>query len=137
MKRSSVAPSRFATVINCMDGRTQRQVNDWLRVRCGVDFVDTVTEPGPVRLLAGEKGPLVESIRNRVAISVERHGSRTVAIVAHHDCAGNPKPRDLQVRQLRRSVDLVQSWQPAVEVIGLWVGRDWRVRQVLAAGSPT
>ncbi|MFO7650113.1 MAG: carbonic anhydrase [bacterium] len=128
--------SKFATVINCMDGRTQLQVNDWLRSRCGVDHVDTITEPGPVCLLAGGNAPAIESIRNRVAISVERHGSRTVAVVAHHDCAGNPKPRTLQVQQLKRSVERVRSWQPAVEVVGLWVGRDWQVKQVVASGSP-
>ena len=72
----------FYTAINCMDGRVQQPVLDYLRERFGVDHVDMITEPGPNRILAeGEPAHLVESIVSRLRISVEQHGSVGVAIV--------------------------------------------------------
>jgi hypothetical protein len=112
-----------------MDGRTQLPVNQWLRARCRAEFVDTVTEPGPVHLLVEGNAAMIESIRSRVEISVVRHGSRTVAVVAHHDCAGNPVPMDLQLVQLRKAVDVVGSWFDRLEVLGLWLGEDWQVTE--------
>lgn len=127
-----MAEGRFATAINCMDGRTQLPVIDWLRREYGVDYVDSVTEPGPVCLLAGTPGsPALESVRGRVRISVEKHGSHQVAVVAHHDCAGNPLPKEQQLEQLRCSVETVRGWGLDAEVIGLWVGPDWQVERVL------
>jgi hypothetical protein len=122
---------RFVTAINCMDGRTQLPVSDWLRQRYGADYVDTITEPGPVRLLAdGVAVPTLDSIRQRVAISVEKHGSRHVAIVAHHDCAGNPESEAVQRRQLTAAQRTIESWGLGVGVDLLWLGEDWRVELV-------
>lgn len=117
----------FATVINCMDGRTQLPVNAFLKARYGVDYVDTVTEPGPEGILVGTGAPLMDSIRYRVAISVEKHGSKAVALVAHHDCAGNPVSPEQHKSQALRGLDVIQSWGFGVEVIALWVGPDWHV----------
>jgi carbonic anhydrase len=85
----------FATAINCMDGRVQGPVTEWIKKRYSVDFVDVITEPGPNNILARnlEKSS-VESIKKRVEISVRKHGSKLVAIVGHHDCAGNPAEKD-------------------------------------------
>ena len=44
----------FCTAINCMDGRTQLPVIEFLKDKFGVEFVDTITEPGPVRILADQ-----------------------------------------------------------------------------------
>ncbi|MEO0077968.1 MAG: carbonic anhydrase [candidate division WOR-3 bacterium] len=119
---------RFVTVINCMDGRTQIPVSEWLRQRYRADYVDTITEPGPDRILAaGQDEAAVVSIRSRVAISVEKHGSRLVAIVGHHDCAGNPVDKASHVRQLRLAADAVRAWGFPVEVLLLWVGENWQV----------
>ena len=61
----------FATAINCMDGRTQLPINQWMRNRYGVAYVDTVTEPGPIKILAEqEPDSAVESIKQRTDISV-------------------------------------------------------------------
>ncbi len=118
----------FATVINCMDGRTQLPVNEWMRNRYKVQFVDTITEPGPVRVLAEPNDPwLAESIRRRAVISVEKHGSQHLAIVAHADCAGNPLSQEKQLEQLRRACRIVQSWNLGVSIDLLWLGDDWHV----------
>ncbi len=125
------ADHKFAAAINCMDGRTQIPVIEWMRREYGVEYVDSITEPGPVRILAeaGDSSPAM-SILGRLAISAEQHGSRVVAVVAHADCAGNPKPESEQLAQLRSAIETVKVWRLAVEPVGLWIGEDWRVRRV-------
>ncbi|RKX75878.1 MAG: hypothetical protein DRP87_13470 [Spirochaetes bacterium] len=44
--------SRFCTVVNFMDGRVQLAVIKYLQRRFDVDYVDTITEPGPNLILA-------------------------------------------------------------------------------------
>ena len=74
------ASNIFATAINCMDGRTQLPVIEYMKSRYGVDYVDMVTEPGTNKILAenGDK-TTIESIKRRVKISVERHNSKQIA----------------------------------------------------------
>jgi hypothetical protein len=114
-----------------MDGRVQRAVYDWVTASAGVDYVDTVTEPGPDRILAGESSPLIDSIHNRVRVSVEEHGSRFVAVVSHGDCAGNPVSKAEHLTHLNAALDRVASWDFPVTIVGLWIdsGR-WQVEQV-------
>ena len=69
----------FCTAINCMDGRTQLPVIEFLRRQFDAAYVDSVTEPGPVRILADRADPAaVASIRRRVEISLHKHGSRGI-----------------------------------------------------------
>ncbi len=51
----STKNKKFATLINCMDGRVQLPVSRWIKKNFGVDFVDTITEPGPNGILANNK----------------------------------------------------------------------------------
>ena len=118
----------FATVINCMDGRVQEPVIAWMKNEYDVQYVDAVTEPGPICMLAGNADrAAVDSMRRRVDISVSKHGSQVVAIVAHHDCAGNPVCRDDQMLQLSAAIEAVNAWGFGVKVLGLWVDEDWHV----------
>lgn len=122
---------RFCTAINCMDGRTQVPVNDFMRRRFGAAYVDTITEPGPIRILAGqEDARLVESVLHRINISVEKHGSRAICVVGHHDCAGNPVDKTVQLDQVRQSIEMLRGRYPEVEIIGLWVDDQWVVEEV-------
>lgn len=114
----------FATAINCMDGRVQIPVIEWLKKQYGVDYVDMITEPGPERLLAEDKDQRsTESIRKRLEISVTRHNSNLVAIVGHQDCAGNPADKETQLKQISSAIGVVESWNFKVQIIGLWVGQ--------------
>ena len=114
-----------------MDGRVQEPVIAWIRKQYAVQYVDSVTEPGPIRILAdGIKPAAADSIRRRVDISVNSHGSRAIAVVAHYDCTGNPASREEQMRQLAVSVDIVQGWGYQVPVQGLWVDENWQVQAV-------
>lgn len=122
----------FATTINCMDGRTQLPVNNFLKTTFHVDFIDTITEPGPDKILAENTNTLIiENIKKRVLISTEKHGSKLIAIVAHDDCAGNPVDRQIHLEHLKKSRDTIVSWNlPDVNVITLWVDENWQVHQI-------
>lgn len=120
----------FATAINCMDGRTQLPVNEWVKKQFGVDFVDTITEPGPDKILAAGSGKLFESIKNRVRISVEKHGSKNIVIVAHHDCAGNPVDEREHRRHLRKAAEHVEKWRFPAEISIVWVNERWQIEKI-------
>lgn len=121
----------FATVINCMDGRIQEPVINFLKKRFQVQYIDSITEPGPNGLLAEYKNiELVESIFNRLAISVEKHHSVGIAIVGHYDCAGNPKPKETQIDHIKLAIQKVQHVYPNYEIIGLWVDDTWKVHEL-------
>ena len=54
---------KFATAINCMDGRVQLPVINYLKDQYKIDYVDMITEPGPIKILSELKdNKLVESI---------------------------------------------------------------------------
>jgi hypothetical protein len=123
---------RFATAINCMDGRVQIPVIEWLKRQYGVDYVDMITEPGPERLLAEDKDRRgIQSLRKRLEISATRHNSKLVAIVGHHDCAGNPADKETQLKQISNAIKTVESWNFEVRVVGLWVDEKWEVQKVI------
>jgi len=121
----------FCTAINCMDGRVQDQVASHLRERFQATWVDTITAPGVVRLLAeGPAAPEVAGLVASAEISVLAHSSGGLAVVAHHDCAGNPVPAEVQCEQVRASVGFLRERFPLVTVVGLWVGADWTVEEL-------
>ncbi len=126
-----MASGTFSTAINCMDGRTQLAVTNFMKNKYGVDYVDMITEPGPVKALAENSDTAtIESVKRRVNISVRGHGSRAIAIAAHHDCAGNPVAKDVQLRQLADSVKTVAAWGFEVEFVKLWIDEKWQVQVI-------
>ncbi|HHI02777.1 MAG TPA: hypothetical protein ENL22_04595 [candidate division Zixibacteria bacterium] len=126
-----MAEGTFATAINCMDGRVQLPVIEYLKNKLGVDYVDMITEPGPIKYLAENNDKTtVESIRKRVEISAVKHGSKVVAIVGHDDCAGNPVERDIQLEQIKKSIELAKSWGFAVQLLSLYVNERWEVEEI-------
>jgi len=117
----------FGTAINCIDGRVQQPVIDFIKSRFKVDFVDMVTEPGPDKLLSENSAPAdVESVKERVELSVTKHMSRIVVIAGHHDCAANQVGEEEHKRQIARAVENVRAWGLEAEVRGLWVDENWK-----------
>ncbi|MEA1933212.1 MAG: carbonic anhydrase [Thermodesulfobacteriota bacterium] len=125
------ASNIFVTAINCMDGRVQLPVIEYMKSRYGLDYVDMVTEPGPNKILAenGDK-TTIESIKKRVKISIERHNSKQIAIVGHHDCAGNPADKETQTTHIISAIKTVKSWGLNVQIIGLWVDENRVVSEI-------
>ncbi len=125
---------KFATAINCMDGRVQLPVINWLRENLSVDYVDMITEPGPDKILAEGSAATQDSIKARVLISVNKHGSDTILIAAHHDCAGNPVARAQHEAHVRQSVIRIHSWNlPVKRIFGAWIGENWKVEIIEAS----
>lgn len=121
----------FCTAINCMDGRVQIPVISYLKSRFKVDYVDVVSEAGPNRILAdGADEFLLESIWKRVEISITKHHSKGIAVVGHHDCAGNPVDESDQQQHTAAAVQRVRDRFGSTEVIGIWVDRNWEVSEL-------
>jgi hypothetical protein len=120
---------KFATAINCMDGRVQDAVKDYMKENYSVDWVDQVTEPGPNKILCECQEcdkPVIDDIKKRVDISVNHHGSKVIAIVGHFGCAGNPAEKEEQIGQLKECKKVVEGFGFPAEVILLWVEGDWK-----------
>ncbi len=132
LRKGNMAHGKFGTAINCMDGRTQFPVSNWMKEQYDLDYIDTITEPGPDKILASGQGWLVESIKSRLMISVKAHGSKTVAIIAHFDCAGNPVDKEQHLSDVIKSIQTIRSWNlPLEKIIGLWVNEEWGVEVII------
>jgi carbonic anhydrase len=122
---------KFVMAINCMDGRTQIPVIEWLKKEYGANYVDVITEPGPNKILAENKDRFyIDSIKRRVEISVKKHHSKVIAIIGHYDCARNPVAKEIQLTQIKDSIKAIKSWRFDVHVVGLWVDENWQVSKV-------
>ncbi|MGZ3602969.1 MAG: carbonic anhydrase, partial [Ktedonobacterales bacterium] len=75
-----MATGIFGTAINCIDGRAQGPVADWVKVNGNVQYVDMITEPGADKALAQSSPSRIESIKQSVLISVNAHKSSIIAI---------------------------------------------------------
>ena len=120
---------KFGTVLLCMDGRPQRKVADYLTTSFGVRNLDTITTAGLVRHMAEHTDQTATLLAN-VDISIEKHGSRQIAVVAHHDCAGNPASDKAQKQQVATATTRLSDLYPDAEVIGLWLSEQWIVERV-------
>ncbi|WP_163527672.1 carbonic anhydrase [Halobacillus ihumii] len=125
-----MSDSKFATAINCMDGRVQQPVFEWMKEQFSVEYIDMITEAGPNKVLLEGTEREVESIQSRVQVSYEAHGSEVVAIVGHYGCAGNPVPKDELFGQIEKSVEKIKNWGLEVKVLGLYVNENWEVEVV-------
>jgi hypothetical protein len=121
----------FCAAVNCMDGRVQDPIVRYLSGRFGVRYVDMITEAGPAGVLAAEpESTRAREIYRKVRISIDAHGSRGLAIVAHDDCAGNSKSRDGQMEDLRGSANALRGRFPGMVVVALWVEDGGAVTEV-------
>jgi hypothetical protein len=120
----------FATSIHCMDGRIQEPLIHFIKSRYNIKYIDTITEPGPCKILSQNiESTLIESIDNRVSISLNKHGSNMIFISGHHDCAGNPVSEDIQIQQIIECEKILQSKYPDIKIVKLWIDEHWKVKE--------
>ena len=112
-----------------MDGRPQRKVADYLSTTFGVRHLDTITTAGLIKHIAEDTAQTANLFSN-LEISMKAHGSRQVAVVAHHDCAGNPVSDRVQRHQVAIALTRLAEAFPEVEVIGLWLNEQWIVERI-------
>src|SRR5262245_33591863 len=125
-----MASGTFGTAINCMDGRVQTPVADWVKTHHAVNWVDMITEAGADGVLAHGADQAIESIRRRVLVSVQAHGSRVVAIAGHEGCAGNAVSREQHYADIQRAMGVVAGWGLPIQIVGLFVS-EWGVVEVV------
>jgi len=114
-----------------MDGRTQLPIINYIKTKFNVDYVDNITEPGPVKVIAEKSNDFqVQSIQQRVMLSQEKHGSKLLALVAHYDCTGNHVKKKEQIEQLRMSLRSIRLWGFRGKIVGLWVNENWQVEEI-------
>jgi len=121
---------KFATAINCIDGRTQIPVSEWIKKKYSVSYVDMVTEPGCDKVVCGTDHATIEKIKSKALISINAHKSSLVVIAGHQDCAGNPVSKMEHLTQIKKCLETIKSWNLHVETVGLWVNEKWEIEQV-------
>ena len=122
---------RFGTAINCIDGRTQEPVIEFMKQKYNIDGVDMVTFPGVDGVISNrENSDEITFIRNAVSISIEKHRSRIIAVVGHFDCAGNPGNREHHYADIQKAVNEVSSWSFHAQVVGLYVNDKKQIEEV-------
>ena len=121
----------FCTSIHCIDGRIQEPLIKHLKAKYGISYVDTITEPGPCKILAENVDKVsVASIMKRVEISAKMHDSKLIAVSGHYDCTGNPGDDALQKKQIEESISYLKRKFPALKIVGLWINSEWIVNIV-------
>ncbi|MFC1666990.1 carbonic anhydrase [Candidatus Omnitrophota bacterium] len=115
---------KFATAINCIDGRVQAPVIDFIRNNYDVYYVDMITTPGPDKLLSEYKDTHeIKSIKKKVWISYKKHDSELIFLVGHYDCAGNSCSEESHLQQIRKAMQNIKEWKTNSEFYGLWVDK--------------
>jgi hypothetical protein len=100
-----------------------------------VDYVDLITHAGADGFIASEPHAAERLLKPAVEISVQRHGSPVLALVAHYDCAANPASAEAHRDQLLQGLRVLQSWNLGVKLIGIWVNSEWQVEVVRTRGA--
>ena len=120
----------FYTAINCMDGRIQESVVNYIKKKYNVLFVDMITGAGPVKILSNKKTENLESIISYIDISLKKHKSKGIAIIAHCDCVGNPISDEEQKKLLQKSVVFLVKKYINIPICGLWVDKNRKVEKI-------
>jgi hypothetical protein len=121
----------FCTAINCIDGRIQLPVIEFLKVRFGTTYVDVLSEAGPAQLLAVRRDRrAAKLLLERLAFAIKAHDSMGIAIAAHHDCVATPADDDTQRYYVTRAVNFLAKRFNHLSVLGLWLDDGWSVHEV-------
>jgi hypothetical protein len=121
---------KFCTSIHCMDGRIQKPIIEHILKNYPHIYVDTITEPGPNKILAeGSDKNKIDSILERIFISVNAHGSNTLFVSGHYSCAGNPAEKEAQLDQIKQSISFLKDKYPQLTYVPLWIDEEWTVHE--------
>ena len=121
----------FITAINCIDGRIQEPVTEFVMTKFRADYVDLITEPGADKILSDNKAlDIIESVKRRTLVSIEKHKSKVVIITGHHDCAANLVEKEEHYRQIKKAVQNVKEWALEFDVYGVWVDENWEAELI-------
>ncbi|MDD3374415.1 MAG: hypothetical protein PHY73_01660 [Candidatus Omnitrophica bacterium] len=114
-----------ATCLNCMDGRVQLPVLNWIQEKYNIDFVDVITEAGMDGVIASQEN--IDEIIRSIKISVNINKSIRIFLVGHHDCRGNSVDEGAHHEHIIKAVARLKVHWPEFEIVGLWVNSHWQV----------
>jgi carbonic anhydrase len=125
----------FFTSIGCMDGRVQIPIADYGQKRYSVLYPDTITEAGLVGVLANNPSvELLEAIKQKVLISVEKHHSKGIIVHGHQHCAGNPVEDELHKEETKKAAAVIKGLvSEDIEVKSVFVNKTengWEVKEL-------
>lgn len=124
------------TVINCIDGRIQYPVLDFLKKNYEMDYFDSLTEAGPLKILSERTDKCrLFSLKEQISTSIEENGSRFIALVGHHDCTDNQEERVGQEKQIDKVLKyLKKAYGDEITYVGLYVNEHWEVEEIKRMG---
>lgn len=120
----------FATCLNCVDGRAQTPVLDYITNHFECDYVDMITEPGVDGLFADPDWIVPESIIQKIGLSLGRQGPSMVFLVGHHDCLANPVDDETHKTHIKKGVKRIKTLVLKADVFGLWVEKDSTIKKI-------
>jgi len=121
---------QFVTCLNCMDGRVQQPVIDWLKKNYFAEHIDMITEAGMNGFLANtDDWP--PDLQRKINISLKLHGSELIFIVGHHDCGGHPVDEITHRKHTLIAVDKVKMLYPDCKVYGLWICDKFEIEKIV------
>ena len=124
LSKAKIMNFKFATAINCIDGRVQAAVAEFIKNSYNVDYVDMITVPGPDKLLSEYKNiHEIESIKSKMLVSCSKHDSKLLFITGHYACAGSPCGKESHLRQIRKAVQNIKAWGLNLEIAGIWLDK--------------
>lgn len=122
----------FFTNVGCMDGRVQKAVNRYASLIFGAEFADTITKAGLDGLLAKDdvNPEVLDSVKNMILVSVDKHNSLGIVVHGHEECAGNPVDDEQHKKDIKKSVRTVKKMLDGknVEVRGVYVRLEPRIK---------
>ena len=115
----------FATSINCIDGRIQNVISDWIKKEFSINYVDTITEPGVDKRISDSN--IASLLKQKVLISTKVHNSKIIVISGHYDCAANPVSQKEHTDCIIRGMEIINSWNFDAKVVGLWIDEKFQI----------
>ncbi|OGH37747.1 MAG: hypothetical protein A3B44_00570 [Candidatus Levybacteria bacterium RIFCSPLOWO2_01_FULL_38_21] len=131
----SSSSDTFFTSVGCIDGRVQKPIADFGWKKFGAKYPDTITEAGLVGLFSKDHPDkyLIDSLANKIKISLEKHKSKNIVVSGHEDCAGNPVSEEIHKKDIRKTSDLMSLIFPKVSVFPVYIKKingEWIVEEL-------
>ncbi|MDD3985496.1 MAG: hypothetical protein PHY59_06375 [Methanobacterium sp.] len=103
--------SRFVTCLNCIDGRVQLPVIQWIMENYDVEYVDMITTPGMDGILS-DNNSNIDDIQKKIKLSITVHLTSYIFIIGHHKCLANPVTSKIHKEQIIKSVQRIKKLYP-------------------------
>jgi len=113
-----------AVCCNCIDGRAQLPVINWIKDAYNMDHVDMITEPGVDGFMADQDNS-IDEIKRKINISIDKNNASMIVVVGHHDCQANSVSEVDHHDHIHAGVDRLKKEFPHMDVQGLWINSEW------------